>query len=92
MYFKAYSEPMAYSGIFRTVDIFSQFQTLLKSIHAYSEPYLSKLRPILNSGLYRHAIFHAYSSIFTKLHISGHICPNWDSDISRILALPFQIM
>ena len=24
-YIKAYSEPMAYSGIFRTVDIFSQF-------------------------------------------------------------------
>ena len=34
IYIKAYSEPiepMAYSGIFRTVDIFSQFQTLLKS-------------------------------------------------------------
>ena len=26
-----YSEPMAYSGIIRNVDIFSQFQTLLKS-------------------------------------------------------------
>ena len=31
MYMKAYSKPMAYSAIFRTVDIFSQFQTLLKS-------------------------------------------------------------
>ena len=31
MYIKAYSEPMAYSGIFRTVNIFSQFQTLFKS-------------------------------------------------------------
>ena len=31
MYIKAYSEPMAYSGIFRTVDISNQFQTLLKS-------------------------------------------------------------
>ena len=26
MYIKAYSEPMAYSGIFRTIYIFSQFQ------------------------------------------------------------------
>ena len=31
IYIKAYSEPMAYSAIFRTVDIFRQFQTLLKS-------------------------------------------------------------
>ena len=30
MYIKAYSEPMAYSAIFRTVDIFSQFKILLK--------------------------------------------------------------
>ena len=30
MYMKAYSEPMAYSAIFRTADIFRQFQTLLK--------------------------------------------------------------
>ena len=27
IYIKAYSEPMAYSAIFRTVDIFRQFQT-----------------------------------------------------------------
>ena len=26
MYIKAYSDDMAYSGIFRTADIFSQFQ------------------------------------------------------------------
>ena len=32
-------------------------------------------------------MFHAYSGIFTKLHISRHI---WDSDIFRILALPVQ--
>ena len=31
MYIQAYSEPIAYSDIFRIVDIFSQFQTLLKS-------------------------------------------------------------
>ena len=31
MYIKAYSEPMAYSAIFRTGDIFSQFQAVLKS-------------------------------------------------------------
>ena len=32
-------------------------------------------------------MFHAYSGIFTKLHISRHI---WDSDICKILALPVQ--
>ena len=31
MYIEAYSELMAYEDIFRTVDIFNQFQTLLKS-------------------------------------------------------------
>ena len=31
MYIKAYSYHMAYSGIFKTVAVFSQFQTLLKS-------------------------------------------------------------
>ena len=29
-YTKAYSEPIAYSTIFRTADIFSQFEILLK--------------------------------------------------------------
>ena len=32
MYIKAYSEPMAYSGIFRTIDIFSQFQARYSGI------------------------------------------------------------
>ena len=32
MYIKAYSEYMAYSGIFRTVDIFSQFQARYSGI------------------------------------------------------------
>ena len=31
IYIKAYSEAMTYSAISRTVDIFRQFQTLLKS-------------------------------------------------------------
>ena len=31
MYIKGYLEPMTYSHIFRTVDIFSQSKTLLKS-------------------------------------------------------------
>ena len=35
-------------------------------------------------------MFHAYSGIFTKLHIARHICAHWDSDIFRILALPVQ--
>ena len=37
-------------------------------------------------------MFHACSGVFTKLHISGHICPNLDSDIFRILVLPVQVM
>ena len=32
MNIKAYSEPMAYSGIFRTIDIFSQFQARYSGI------------------------------------------------------------
>ena len=32
-------------------------------------------------------MFHAYSGIFTKLHISRHI---WDTDIFRILTLPVK--
>ena len=84
MYIKAYSEPMAYSGIFRTADIFSQFQT--RAIHAYSEPYLSRFRHIYNSGSFRVVLLHAYSGIFIKLHILRHIFPHWDSYIFRILA------
>ena len=33
MYIKAYSEYMAYSGIFRTVDIFIQFQAHYSGIN-----------------------------------------------------------
>ena len=50
MYIIAYSEPTAYSGIFRTVDIFSQFQVRYPGItqeritYAYSEPYLRRIR------------------------------------------------
>ena len=32
MYIKAYSQGMAYSGIFRTIDIFSQFQARYSGI------------------------------------------------------------
>ena len=51
MYIEAYSEPMAYSGIFRTIDIFSQFQARYSGItqramYAYSEPYLGRFRHI----------------------------------------------
>ena len=37
-------------------------------------------------------MFHVYSGIFIKLHISRHIFPHWISDILRILALPVQGM
>ena len=33
MYIKVYSKPMAYSGIFRTAEKISQFQTLEKFMH-----------------------------------------------------------
>ena len=33
--FKTYSEPMAYSGIFKTDDILSQFQTLLTTTASF---------------------------------------------------------
>ena len=46
MYIKAYSETMAYSAIFRTVDTLSQFQAGSRVIHAYSEFYLSRFRNI----------------------------------------------
>ena len=62
-YIKSYSELMAYSAIFRTADIFSQFQTLLKSnscifwtlfehIQTYLEVWLVKSRNI--SRIFRH--------------------------------------
>ena len=46
MYIKAYSEPMDYSAIFRTVDIFSPFRHYSRAFNAYSEPYLSRFRHI----------------------------------------------
>ena len=30
-------------------------------------------------------MFHTCLGIFTKLHISRHICPHWDSDILKEL-------
>ena len=42
MYIKAYSETTAYSGIFRTVDIFSQFQA------HYSDITQEQFKHILN--------------------------------------------
>ena len=63
-----------------------------RAIHAYSEPYFSRFRHIKNSGLFRHVMFHAYTGIFTKLHILKHIYQHWDSGIFRIQALPVQVM
>ena len=68
------------------IQAYSESQTYLASfrhysraIHAYSKPYLSRFRHIQNSGLFRHVMFQEYF-----LH--------WDSDISRILGLPVQVM
>ena len=63
MYVKSYSEPMTYSGVFRTVDIFTLFQTLLRSIscifwilieqiETYLEPWLIWTRNV--SRIFRH--------------------------------------
>ena len=79
---QAYSEPSTY---------LASLSHYSRAIHAYSEPYLSRLKYIQNFDLIRHVIFHVYSGIFTKLHISRHICPHWDSDIFRIVALPVKI-
>ena len=71
MYIKAYSEYMAYPGIFRTVDIFSQFQarysgfTQEQFMHILN--LLGRFRYIWNSGLFRYVIFFPYSGIFRTL-------------------------
>ena len=77
MYIKAYSERRAYSGILRTVDQFSQFHARYSgAIHVDSEPYLGRFMHISNPELFRHVMFYSYSDIFTKLHISKHVCPH----------------
>ena len=47
--FKTYSEPMAYSGIFKTVDTLSQFQTLL-TITASFRHYFMHILNLLRAG------------------------------------------
>ena len=47
MYIKAYSEPMAFSGIFRTVDIFSQFQIPVDTRRRFNV-YKTSYRPLLD--------------------------------------------
>ena len=78
MYIKSYSEPVVYSGIFRTIDIFSQFQArnsgttqeqfMINMLTLNSEPDSG----IFKSGLSRHAC----SGIFTKLHSWLHLSRN----------------
>ena len=63
-----------------TLTYLSSFRHYSKVIYLYSEPYLNKFRYSWNSDLLRHAMFHAYSGIFTKLDISKHIFPHCDSD------------
>ena len=76
MYIKTYSEPMAYSDILRTIDIFSQFQARFikyysRAIYAYSKPSLGRARDIQNFGLVRHVMFHAYSA-YSGSYILGY--------------------
>ena len=52
IYIKAYSEHMAYSGIFRTIDIFSQFQARYSGVT--QEQFMHILNLILaDSGIFR---------------------------------------
>ena len=74
-------EPMAYSGILRTVNIFSQFQASYSEITQeqfimYVLNCSGRFRHIQNSCLFRHVMFHAYSGAFTKLRLSRNICPH----------------
>ena len=51
--------------------------------------YLETLKSVLGRSVFH---YYAYSGIFIKLHILRHICPHWDSDIFKIVALPVQVM
>ena len=64
IYIRAYSERMAYSGMFRTVDIFSHFHPLLKSNSC-----ILRFRHIQNSGLFRHVMFRY---IYKVTHIKAY--------------------
>ena len=73
---------MAYSVIFRSIDIVSGtlFKYDARAIYAYSGFYLGRFSHIQNFVLFRYLMPHAYSGIFTKLHsqlnLSTNICPH----------------
>ena len=79
MYIKAYSELMTYSGIFRTIDIFSQFHGRYSGITQEQFMHILNLN-IEDSGmfrtLFRHKMFYTYSGMFTKLHSWLHLSRN----------------
>ena len=52
MYIKAYSDPKAYSGIFITIDIFSQFQSRYSGISQEQFMYILN-HASANSGIFR---------------------------------------
>ena len=72
---------MIYSGIFRTIDMFSQFQARYSSITQKQFMLILSLiqADISKTGLFRRVMFHAYSDIFTKfyswLHLWMNTCP-----------------
>ena len=92
LYIKLYSESMPYSGIFSTVGIFRQFQAHDSGI--IQEQFTHILKTLLRqiqaqkSGSFRQVSFHPYSGMFTKSHITRHIC----SHSGIFQALPAQIM
>ena len=71
---------MVYSGIFRTIDIFSKFQARYSGIAQDQFMLIMNLfrqiQVYLEIGLFRHITFHAYSGIFTKLHSWLHVSRN----------------
>ena len=96
MYIKAYSEPITYSGIFKTAEVFSQFQTLLKSILCIFWTLFSQIQIYLELWLIQ---AHNVSRIFRQIHkvtyieaylpTLGHISAY--SNIFRTLVLLIQI-
>ena len=73
MYIKAYSEPMAYSGIFKTIDIFSQFQARYSGIT--QEQFMLILNFIqADSGIFRTlAYLGTHIQAYSQSYILGYI-------------------
>ena len=103
--YKAYSEPTAYSSIFRTIDIFKLFQArcsgitqeqfmhipnLIRQIQAYLQLWLIWARNVSHKFRYIHKVAFLVTLTEEYLLILGYVLV--DSGIFRTLALPVQIV